>query len=263
MADTSAGIPGADLLNAAENIANSVSDVTMRHFRTGFDVESKADESPVTIADKSTEAALRKAINERFPDHGILGEEYGAENLDRDYVWIIDPIDGTKSFISGVPLFGTLLGVLKNGVPVAGVIRMAGLDETFVGGKGMGSRMNGTVIETRKGVSLKDAFISINELPTFLKDEPDVVARLMAAARYPRPTNDCYPYAQLAAGWIDGVVDFDLQPYDYLPLVGVIEGAGGIITDWAGKPLSMDSDGRVVAAATPELHEELLKVIAR
>ena len=252
---------GSDLLKAAEEIANSVTEVTMRHFRTGFDVESKSDKSPVTIADKSTEAALREAIAERFPDHGILGEEYGAENLDREYVWIIDPIDGTKSFISGVPLFGTLLGVLKDGVPVAGVIRMPGLGETFVGGKGLGSRLSGTFIQTRKGVALRNAFVSLNELPTFLLDAPEVLARLMSEARYPRPTNDCYPYAQMAAGWIDAVVDIDLQPYDYLPLVGVIEGAGGVITDWQGKPLTMKSDGRVAAAATPELHAELLKVI--
>lgn len=251
-----------ELLQAAEEVADAVGDITLRYFRGGLAVESKDDESPVTVADRETERAMRTAITERFPDHGILGEEYGAEGLEQPIVWILDPIDGTKSFIAGAPLFGTLIGVLHKGRPLVGVIRMPQLRESFAGATGPGSRLNGTPIRCCPGIALDQAFLCYNDLPQLIAREPDKAQRLLALGRYQRPTSDCYPYAQLAAGWVDGVVDIGLQPYDYLPLVGVIEGAGGIITDWQGQALSLQSDGRVVAAASRELHSALLDILA-
>lgn len=250
------------LLREAAAIAARSTASTMEYFRAPLAVDNKADASPVTIADRNTEATIRAAIRERYPAHGIMGEEYGAEGTDREYVWIIDPIDGTKSFISGVPLFGTLIGVLHHGRPVAGVIHMPGLGETFAGAPGIVTRMNDVPVRCRAGVAPEQAFLCFNELHKLVRDVPDKAARLLVTGRYQRPAIDCYPYAQLAAGWVDGVVDYDLDPYDYLPLVGVVEGAGGIITDWQGEPLGLDSDGSVAAAATPEIHAALLAALS-
>jgi histidinol phosphatase-like enzyme (inositol monophosphatase family) len=249
------------LLEAAEDIAGHVGDIPMRHFRTGLVADSKADTSPVTIADRETEARLRDIIGARFPDHGIVGEEYGSAHAERDIVWVIDPIDGTKSFISGVPLFGVLVSVLHKGRVVAGVIHMPGLKETFSGGPGLGCRLNGRPVQVRTGVALDDAFLCCNDLGALVRDTPDLAARLVRTGRFLRTTADCYPYGQLAAGWVDGVIDHGLFPYDYMAAVGVVEGAGGIITDWTGAPLTLDSDGRVIAAASPEIHAGLLAVL--
>lgn len=249
------------LLQAAREITAAAAAIPLRHFRAGFSVEQKADESPVTVADRETEAALRRAIAERYPDHGILGEEYGGERLERDPLWVVDPIDGTKSFISGSPLFGMLVAVLKAGRPLAGVIRMPALGECYAGSPAGGSDRDGTPIACRSGVPLKDAFLCLNEAAGLMADHPAVFERLLAAGRYQRFTYDCYPYAQLACGQVDAVIDCHLQPYDYLPVAPVVEGAGGVISDWQGRPLGLDSDGRVVAAASVEIHEALLEIL--
>lgn len=255
-------LSAADLLQSAREITAAAAAKPLAHYRAGFSIERKADESPVTIADRETEAALRRAIAERFPDHGILGEEFGSEGLERDYVWIIDPIDGTKSFISGSPLFGMLVAVLKHGRPLAGIIRMPALNECYGGTADGGSDRDGTPIACRKGVALESAFLCINEANSLMADRPAVFQRLMAAGAYRRLTYDCYPYAQLAGGQVDAVVDCNLQPYDFLPVVPVVEGAGGIITDWQGRPLTLESDGRVAASASPALHRQVLEILA-
>lgn len=252
----------AELLQAAREITATAAAKPLQHYRAGFSIEQKADESPVTIADRETEAALREAIAARFPDHGIFGEEYGSEGLEREIVWVVDPIDGTKSFISGSPLFGMLVAVLKAGKPVAGIIRMPALGECYGGAAGIGSDRDGTPIACRRGVPPEKAFLCINEANGLMADHPAVFQRLMKFGAFQRLTYDCYPYAQLAGGQIDAVVDYNLQPYDYLPVVPVVEAAGGVITDWQGQPLTLQSDGRVVAAGSVEIHEELLKTIA-
>jgi len=249
------------MMTEASEIAIRAGAIAARAFRTGLAYDSKADASPVTQADRQTETALRDALQARFPDTGILGEEFGSFGLDRPLVWVVDPIDGTKSFISGVPLFGTLVGLLDHERPVAGVIHMPALAETFTGGRGLGAWFNGQPIRCRETRVLAEAFVCCNDLGGLIATEPQITQRLLEAPRFLRPTADCYPYGQLAAGWVDAVVDVGLQPYDYLPVVGVVEGAGGVITDWQGQPLTRQSDGRVVAAATPELHAALLSVL--
>jgi histidinol phosphatase-like enzyme (inositol monophosphatase family) len=254
-------LSAAALLQAAREVSAAAVDKPLRHYRAGFSVEQKADESPVTVADRETEAALRQAIAARFPDHGIFGEEYGSEGLEREVVWVIDPIDGTKSFISGSPLFGMLIAVLKAGKPVAGIVRMPALGECYGGAAGLGSDRDGTPLACRKNVPLEKAFLCINEANGIMTDHPQIFARLMKTGAYQRLTYDCYPYAQLAGGQIDAVVDYNLQPYDYLPVVPLVEGAGGVITDWQGLPLTLQSDGRVVAAASTEIHQALLETV--
>jgi histidinol phosphatase-like enzyme (inositol monophosphatase family) len=247
-----------DLLDAALQISETAAAIPMQYFRSAIVVEDKPDESPVTVADRETEAHIRRAIAERFPAHAIFGEEFGKSGGSAEHTWIIDPIDGTRSFICGVPLFGMLLGVLAGSEMVAGVIRMPALNEVFGGARGGGATMNGNPIRCRSTTALDKSRIFINEANRILGKEPETLARLMSLGHTRRAFNDCYAFALLAMGQIDVVIDYDLQPYDYLPVVPVVEAAGGIMTDWAGAKLGLNSDGRVVAAATPELHREIM-----
>ncbi|MCL5776941.1 inositol monophosphatase [Limibaculum sp. FT325] len=257
----------AGLAHAAREIATAAREVPLRHFRRGFAVEAKADESPVTVADRETEAAIRAEIGRRYPGHGILGEEFGRAGLDAEFVWVVDPIDGTKSFISGHPMWGTLLGLLHMGEPVAGLVGMPALGELAWGGPGLGAWLaqDGaeapTALHVREGVEPGAAFVAINEAPRILAAQPAALGALLAEGRYQRATADCYSYVQLAAGWIDGVVDYGLEPFDYLPVLPLVEAAGGVMTDWEGRPLRIGSDGRVVAGS-PAVHARLVEVLA-
>jgi histidinol phosphatase-like enzyme (inositol monophosphatase family) len=251
-----------ELLAAALEISESAAAIPMRYFRAGVSVEDKPDATPVTVADKETEEHIRRGISERFPSHGILGEEFGRSDADSDIVWVVDPIDGTRSFICGIPLFGMLLGVLRNGVAEAGVIRMPALGECFSGCRGGGAMKDGAPIRCRPAPPLAKARLVINEASVMVEREPVRLARLMKAGHTRRFFNDCYPFALLAMGQIDAVVDFDLKAYDFLPAVPVIEAAGGVVTDWNGQPLGVYSDGSIIAAGGPELHAEIMALLA-
>ena len=252
----------AELLAAALEISEAASRIPLKHFRLGVEVDTKADRSPVTIADRDTEDDLRRAIRDRFPAHGIFGEEFGRTDSEHPLTWIIDPIDGTKSFISGMPLFGLLLGVLRDGVPEVGIMRMPALGECFAGvSGGVAATMNGEPIRCRPMSRLDDATIYLNEANLLMTAEPDRFGRLMETGRLRRFAYDCYSYALLAMGHIDAVVDYDLKPYDYLPIVPIVEAAGGIITDWSGRRLGLASDGTLIAAGGPDIHAKLLKLL--
>jgi len=246
----------------AVHIADFASKAARGYFRGQLGTEFKADASPVTQADKGVETLVRAYLAEHFPSHGIFGEEHGIEGAHRQRMWIIDPIDGTRSFLSGHPLFGFLLGHLNEGVPEVGIIGMPALDEVFVGIKGAGATLNGEPIQSSDQRILNAGILYINEGEKIFADHPDVFADLIKAGQTRRFSYDCYPHALLAAGHIDAVVDYDLQPYDYLPVMVVVEESGGLITDWDGLPLTLNSDGRVVSAATPELHAQLLALVA-
>ena len=250
-----------ELLQAAIEISGAAAPIPMRYFRRGVAVDDKADESPVTVADRETEEHIRAALSERFPAHGVFGEEFGRKAAQSAHTWIIDPIDGTKSFISGSPLFGMLLGVVRDGSPEAGVIRMPALGECFAGARGVPATLNGNPMRCRATAGLSEARIFLNEANLLMAEEPERFARLMSAGKLRRFANDCYSFALLALGQIDAVVDYGLQPYDYLPVAPVVEAAGGVITDWAGRPLGLDSDGTVVAAGSPAVHQELLQLL--
>jgi len=236
--------------------------IPMAHFRAPLEVHAKADESPVTVADRETEALIRAELLAAFPGHGLFGEEYGIEGRLDGPTWIVDPIDGTRSFIMGHPLFGMLIGFLDGGVPQLGLVRMPALDEMFIGLRGIGATRNGAPIRCRATTRLSDALVFVNEAERILAAEPALFARLCRAGHTRRMAYDCYPHAMVAAGLVDAVVDFGLEPYDYLPLVALIDAAGGVMTDWQGQALDLGSDGRVVTAATPELHAELLTLLA-
>lgn len=249
-----------DYAHHASTMARLAAEAARGFFRGRLGVEFKADESPVTQADKGVEAVVRAYLGEHFPEDGIFGEEEGFDGQDCDRVWIVDPIDGTRSFLSGHPLFGFLLGLLVKGEPVLGLIGMPALDECLLGVRGQGVTLNGQPVTASDQTRLDQAVFFVNEGDKIYRDHPVLFDRLMGAGQTRRLAYDCYPHALLAMGHVDAVIDYDLQPYDYLPVATVIEEAGGVITDWQGAPLTLNSDGRVISAATPALHAELLSM---
>lgn len=249
------------ILEKAVAIVERASRIPMAYFRAPIDLEAKADDSPVTIADRRTEQQIREELAAAFPDDGIFGEEYGTERLDAEAVWIVDPIDGTRSFITGNPLFGMLLGRCVAGVPQVGIVRMPALGETFVGAAGTQAKLDGRPIACRSTARLSEAMVYVNEAERLNADNPERFARLCKVGHTRRMAYDCYPHALVAAGRIDAVVDCGLEPYDYMPLVALVEAAGGVMCDWKGEVLDLDSDGRVITAATPALRDALLAVI--
>ena len=241
------------LLDFANGLADTAGGILRRYFRRGVAVDDKADLSPVTIADREAEAALRAAIERAYPEDGILGEEHGAVRVDARRVWVIDPIDGTKSFISGVPLFGTLIALVEASEPVLGVIDQPISRERWVGARGHASTLNGAPIRTRACGSLAAATLFSTTPDMFKGADADSFQRLRSAVKLARFGGDCYAYGLLAAGFIDLVVEASLKPYDFLAMVTIIEGAGGRIVDWEGRKLGLGSDGRVLGCGDPGL----------
>jgi len=215
----------------------------------------------VTVADRNAEAAMRRVLAAECPDHGILGEEYGSERADSEWVWVLDPIDGTKAFISGLPLFGTLIALCHRGRPMLGVIDQPILRERWVGASDLASTLNGAPVRVRPCAGLNAA--------TLFTTAPDMMdgpaaapyERLRSRVKLSRFGGDCYAYAMLASGHVDLVVERKLKPYDYAALVPVIEQAGGAITDWSGQPLNLASDGQVVAAGDSRVHGAALELL--
>ena len=237
----------------ADRLADAAGAVARRYFRRRIAVDDKDDASPVTIADREAEAAMRALIEERFPDHGIFGEEHGRVRADADYVWVLDPIDGTKSFICGAPLFGTLIALTWRGHPVLGVIDQPIARERWVGAEGQSSTFNGAAARTRRRAELREATLFCTTPDMFAGADAEAFQRLKTAVKLTRYGMDCYAYGLLASGFVDLVVESGLKPYDYCALVPVIAGAGGVMTDWQGGELGIGSDGRVVACGDPAL----------
>ncbi|WP_103335451.1 inositol monophosphatase family protein [Pseudotabrizicola formosa] len=246
-------------LDFANLAADGAGQIARDHFRKAIEVEHKSDDSPVTIADRSIERFLRDKIENAYPDHGILGEEHGDLNLDREFVWVVDPIDGTKSFVTGHPMFGGLMALLKDGEPQLGQIDMPAMGERWCGIKGMPTTLNGVPVKTSGCRDLTTCYAYTTDPMLFSGKNEPVLTRLRERVRLLRFGGDCYNYALLASGHCDLVLETGLQPYDYLPVVQVIRGAGGVISDWQGQDLGIDSGGDVLASATPELHAQMLK----
>lgn len=247
-------------LGFAQTLADAARPIALEHFRQPLTIDIKADASPVTVADRAIEARLRGLIAERYPDHSVYGEEMGQE-IGETYTWVIDPIDGTKSFVTGIPLFGTLIALAENGRAVLGVIDIPATGERWAGGLGRAT-LNDRPARVSACTRIEDARLMTTSPDMFEGEERqrfDDLSRRVALRRY---GGDCYLYGLLATGHCDVLIERDLKPYDYMATVPVIEAAGGIITDWSGRGLDLASDGRVVAAATPALHASCLEVIA-
>ena len=249
------------MANAAADAAGAI---IRPYFRAPLAVEAKGDESPVTIADRDAEAALRALILSHFPDHGVMGEEHGTVNADAEYLWVLDPIDGTRAFVTGRPLFGTLIGLLHRGVPVLGVIDQPVTGERWIGVAGEPTRFRGPfggVAGCRPCPRLADAELSCTSPDIFTPATAPRFARLKTAAKRVTWGGDCYAYGLLALGLVDVVVDDTMKPWDWAALVPVVEGAGGCVTDWSGRPLRLGSAGDVLAVGDPALLPEAIRAL--
>ncbi|NQV55332.1 MAG: histidinol-phosphatase [Rhodospirillales bacterium] len=248
-------------IQLAHKLADLAGPIINGYFRQNPKIDDKDDLSPVTAADREAEAAMRAAITEAFPGHGILGEEFGPENTDAEYVWVLDPIDGTKAFITGKPLFGTLIALTQNGVPVLGIIDQPVLGERWAGCQGQKSTFNGKAITTRACAALSDAWLYATTPHMFEGDDFTAFTALTDRVKQALYGADCYAYGLLASGFTDIVCEASLKPYDFCAVVPVIKGAGGIMTDWSGAPLTIHSDGRVLAAGDKQAHQAALEVL--
>ncbi len=254
-------LPDIDFFN---RLAEAAKAETLPRFRVGAQVANKeaAGFDPVTEGDRAAERAIRTLIEANFPDHGILGEEHGSIGLDREHVWVIDPIDGTRAFISGVPMWGTLIGLYKNGKAVMGLI-----DQPFTGERyfadGKQSHYRGPegarIITTRACKELSEATLFTTSPHIFTAAQRPRYQEIESKVRLFRYGTDCYAYALLAAGHIDLVVESELKPYDVGGIIPVIEQAGGIITTWDGGPAEMG--GEIIAAGSREIHEQAMALL--
>ena len=246
----------------ADELAEAARAVTTKYFRTNVDADVKADASPVTIADQETEALIRQKIEATYPDHGIYGEEYGAVRTNAEFVWVLDPIDGTKSFITGKPMFGTLIGLLHAGRAVVGVIDMPALHERWIGKSGAATMFNGTPVRARVCPDLANAWMYVTSPQMFKGPQVPRFEALRDASRYTLYGGDCEGYGLVASGWADVVCEASMSPYDYIALVPVVEGAGGTMSDWSGRPLGLEGDGSVLAVGDPALQGQVLEILS-
>lgn len=255
-----------DLVAFANRLADAAGEVTSRYFRAHPGVDNKLGDGgfdPVTIADRDAEAAIRSLIKEHHPEHGILGEEHGFEEGTSPLTWVIDPIDGTRAFIIGSPVWGTLIGLNDGTRPFLGVMDQAFSGERFVGFPGRSElRHRGEVTElrTRSCARIEDAIVSTTSPAPYKPGaELDAFHALEACCRTMRYGGDCYYFCLLAMGLIDLVVEAGLEPYDIQALVPIVENAGGVVTTWSGGPAG--NGGQIVAAGDPSLHRQALEML--
>lgn len=257
-------LPAANgLLHFAGRLADAARSIILSGFRSGVLVNYKPDESPVTEVDREVEATIRDLIRAEFPNHGLIGEEYGADERPGEPCWIIDPIDGTKAFVTGRPLFGTLIGLLVDGIPVLGAIDAPVLSERWLGALDVPTMCNGIPVHTSPRTSLAESNLSATTIDMFDEIERRRFDTLSSEVSFRAFGGDCYSYGLLASGHVDIVVEASMNAYDYLPLVPVVNGAGGVMTDWNGDELTLSSgEARVLAAGNLALHRACLERLA-
>ncbi len=252
-------------LSLAARLAEAGRAVARRHFRRGLAVEDKADESPVTRADREAETAMRALIAAAYPGHGIHGEEFGVENPEAEFVWVLDPIDGTKRFITGNPLFGCLVALLQGGRPILGLIDMPILGERWLGAAGHPTSFSdaaGTrAARVRPSAGVDGATLLATSPDMFKGADAAAFRRLHGAVKLALYGGDCFNSGLLASGFADIVIEADLAPYDHLAHAPIIAGAGGVMTDWQGRPTGLDTDGRVLCAGDRRCHERAISLL--
>ena len=248
-----------------DELATVAGETILPFFRTMLSVDNKGGQrgfDPVTAADRAAERAMRALIRRTFPDHGVVGEEFGPEQAEAEYIWVLDPIDGTKSFIAGMPAWGTLIALTRKGMPVFGMMSQPFIRERF-SGDGGAARYRGPAgerdLHVRPCASLSEAMLFTTS--PLLMNEADraTFGKVEAAVRLSRYGGDCYAYCMLAAGHIDLVIETELKPHDVIPLIPIITGAGGIVTNWDNGP--PEAGGRIIAAGDKRAHAAALELL--
>jgi len=258
-------MPAVEFASFVDELADVAAEAIRPFFRTALGVEDKARGGafdPVTAADRAAETAMRTLIRKTFPNHGVIGEELGDEQPDAHYVWTLDPIDGTKSFICGMPAWGTLIGLMKDRVPVYGMMNQPFIGERFTG-DGSRARYRGPAgdrrLQVRACPSVSQAALFTTSPLLMTAEERGRFERVEKQARLSRYGGDCYAYCMVAAGCVDLVIEAGLHLHEVVPLIPIIEGAGGILTGWAGEPAVQG--GRVIAAGDRRVHAEALELL--
>jgi histidinol phosphatase-like enzyme (inositol monophosphatase family) len=256
----------AELEDFALDLARTAGGIAQAHFRREIAIDNKgvASFDPVTSADRAIERVLRQMIDERYPDHGVVAEEEGERPARSPYTWFIDPIDGTRSFMMGSPLWGTLVGLTRDGTPLFGLLSQPVLEEIFFGapaGSWLIKPDRRDRLHARACTRLEDAALAATHPDMFAGSTANAFRALAKRCLLHRYGGDCYNYAMLAAGFVDLVVEGELKPFDIVPLVPILEGAGCVVSDWQGRPPLRG--GFVVAAASPTLHAAALEMLQR
>lgn len=252
-----------DIVTLAQRLADAAGAAIRPYFRNRLAVDHKNPDQPVTEADRAAEQAIRNILRAERPQDGVIGEEFGKHNPEAEWVWVIDPIDGTKAFITGKPLFTTLIGLAYRGNPAFGVIDQPVLRERWLGGVGHPSEWNGKRIETRPCKGLAEAWGNTTSPRMFIGPaEEAVYGKLAAQVQQMNYGGDAYAYALLASGYIDIIMETKLQYYDFAALAPIIAAAGGVMTDWQGQGLTAGSAGQVIACGDAVLHKQALALAA-
>jgi histidinol phosphatase-like enzyme (inositol monophosphatase family) len=251
-----------DDISLAHALADAAGAAIRPWFRRPFLVETKEDFSPVTIADREAEAAIRTLLAEHRPHDGVIGEEFGDDRADAARVWVLDPIDGTRAFVAGRPIFGTLIALLENGVPVLGLIDQCIIGDRWLGAAGQPTLFNGHPAHVRRCGALGAAHIGTTSPHAFPARDFAAFERVRTAARDTLYGGDCHNYGLVASGHLDAVIESGLKVHDWAALAPVVTGAGGVMTDWAGAPLSLGSEGHVIAAGDALVAEAVQALLA-
>jgi histidinol phosphatase-like enzyme (inositol monophosphatase family) len=248
----------------AQRLAEAAAAAIRPHFRAGLDAEKKGDATPVTLADRAAEEAMRAILDAEAAADGIIGEEFGTKEGTSGRQWVLDPIDGTTAFLAGRPIFGTLIALLVDGFPVLGIIDQPIISERWLGVTGRPTLFNGKPSSTRPCKTLEDASLATTGPHYFDDHQGQHFMSLAAKTNHKRMVmgGDCYNYAQLASGHLDIVCEAGLKIYDFAALVPVVEGAGGTMSDWNGDPLHAGSDGHVLAIGDPARLEDVVEALA-
>ncbi len=257
--------PSDELIALAHRLADRAGEVVRPFFRAGLTAEDKADGSQVTRADRAVEEAIRAVLAEAVPDHGVIGEELGASGAGAELTWIVDPIDGTRAFLAGKPLFTTLIALARRGRPVLGVIDQPVTGDRWLGAAGRPTRVGGAgsavVARPRACASLAEARLSSTGPQYFSAGERAAFERVAAGASFTSWGGDGYQYGLVASGGVDLVIESGLKLHDWSALVPVVAGAGGVITDWEGRPPGTGDGGDIVAAGDARCHAEALALL--
>lgn len=247
-----------EFVDFTKQLAQASGEIINKYFRSEMTIESKADDSPVTVADKQAEETMREMIMKEFPEHGIIGEEFDDHNPDAEYKWVLDPIDGTKSFITGTFLFGTLIGLTKDDEPILGAIHHSVTSHLLIG-TGDEAKLNDEVVTVRKNDKLRNATLLYTDFVDIGKYQNGIAFQhLMGRTNFNRTWGDCHGYFLVATGYADIMLDPIMNLWDIVALVPIIKGAGGMITDWEGNaPIG----GSGIIATNGDLHEQVLQAL--